>query len=326
MGNACGCGGGGKRKKSGVDLSTCNSCENPVFQGLDISAERKCAFDALLKRMDAVSSNHRTSVSLLSGLQRHKTWDIYLFFSDWPGPVSAACVARLVRQFEEVANEWVSDLRFGKVTVRPFGFVFCKGVETDATFDAAYGKYPTVRGWTDQSEASPWVTSAAGGASTRNMYDPKLDLHTIKVVGNRTGTGATFHPETWDSYRHPRQCVGFQTRFWHGHAEWKAFAHRHYVRVSKVLEDPLKGDFGRNLRVLRHEIGHCFFLDDLYDRTRYPTPLPNTVCPCHPSGHCVVQESDSIMHTGSEKITPLDRAQLRHVWNAWRARAPPTAP
>ena len=332
MGNACGGGSGNRRKtrstEEGVDDLKCKACVNPVFDGLGIPMDRTCAFDALLKRMDRVSPKHLTSVNILSGLQRHRTWDLHLFFSDWPAPVTLECVTNLLNAFEAAANDWLANdsALFGSVKVRVFGFVFCAGVTTDASFDKSKyvtKGYPIVRDWTDASEASPWVTTSTSGVSTRNMYDPKLDLHTVKVIGNRTGTGATFHPPTWDaaSYKHPEGCAGSQTRFWHGHGKWQAFAQRHYVRVSGVLEDPTRGTFGNNTKVLKHEIGHCFFLDDLYDASKYPTPFPNTVCPCHPRGHCLIHESESIMHKRSDKITPLDRAQLRHVWNACRARA-----
>ena len=303
---------------------SCDVCTDPTFRGLGIPASRSCSFAAILKRMDELGLPYHTSVSLLRGFNEHKTWDIYLFFSNWSGPVTAACVTRMMEQFRASHREWMSKLKGYNgfttqvVRVRLFGFVFCRGVRTDATFDKKYQSYPTVREWMDTSEVSPWVVSA--NASTRNMYLPDLDLHTIRVVGNRTQqSGATFFPPSWDgSYRHPEGCVGYQTRFWNGTDVWSATAQRHYLRVSKVLTDPSNGDFGVHLKILKHEMGHCFFLDDLYDRKKYPTPLPHVVCSCEPDGHCSVKMDDSIMHGGSV-ITPFDHAQLRHVWNASRA-------
>jgi hypothetical protein len=273
--------------------------------------------------MDELRLPYMNSTGLLSGFQAHQTWDIYMFFSNWSGPVTAACVMRMMEQFRGSFREWMSKLKgyngftTKSIKVRVFGFVFCKGVRTDATFDKQYGTYPTVRGWLDTSEVSPWVVSA--NTSTRNMYAPELDLHSIRVVGNRTRTGATFFPERWDeSYRHPEGCSGYQTRFWHGVDIWSATAQRHYLRVSGVLTDPVHGDFGARLKVLKHEMGHCFFLDDLYDKRKYPSPLQNVACWCEHNGQCSVRSDDTIMH-GASTIAPFDHAQLRHAWNASRA-------
>lgn len=303
----------------------CKECVDTTFRGLAIPAKRSCLYVATLKRMDELRLPYINSTSLLQGFHTHKTWDIYLFFSDWSGPVTAACVNRMMEQFRASFSEWLSKLKgyngftTQTIRVRIFGFVFCSGVSTDATFDKAYGQYPIVRDWMDKSEVSPWVVSA--NTSTQNMYKPDLDLHTIRVVGNRTQTGATFSPTKWDeSYTHPEGCVGYQTRFWHGVASYKAVAQRHYLRVSKVLEDPTNGDFGANLKKLKHEMGHCFFLDDLYDTKKYPKPLPKATCTCDPNGHCTTREDETIMH-GGPVITPFDHAQLRHVWNASRALA-----
>ena len=311
MGNACG---GGKAKGE-----ECEVCSDPTFSGLRISASRSCTYAAVLRRMDDLRLPYVVSVSLLFGFVRYGTWDVYLFFSDWSSPVTAACVSRLMQQFRASLDEWLSKLKGyngfprRRVRVRLFGFVFCTGVTTDATFDKRYGKYPIVREWTDPSERSPWMVTA--NTTTRNMYEPSLDLHSVRVVGNRTETGATFHPERWEDYKHPEGCVGYQTRFWHGEDSWNATAQRHYLRVSKVLTDPAKGEFGTNLHVLKHEMGHCFFLDDLYDKKKYPLPLPRAICSCEPNGGCTIQRDDTVMH-GAKSITPFDHAQLRHMWNA----------
>jgi len=306
MGNVCGA----------RPIATCEACDDPTFRGLKMGS-RSCAYAALLERMDELKLPHLTAASLLAGLNTQKTWDVYLFFPEWPGPVTAACVSRLMDQFRACCREWLSKLRgyngftTQAIRVRIFGFVFCEGVETDATFDKKYGAYPIVRKWTDTSEASPWIISA--NTPSRNMYDPKLDLHSIQVKGNRTTTGASFSPASWDGYRHPEGCVGYQTRFWHGTKGWNATAQRHYLRVAGVLEDPATGDFGTRLNVLKHEMGHCFFLDDLYDKKKYPAPLPR--CNCDVAELCGVGPEDTIMH-GGPAITAFDHAQLRHVWNA----------
>lgn len=317
MGNTC-------NTCNAASQTSCDACSDPTFRGLRIPASRSCSYAAILKRMDELRLPYRNSVSILRGFNEHKTWDIYLFFSSWEGPVTAACVTRMMEQFRESLRDWMSKLTgyngftTQSVRVRLFGFVFCRGVQTDATFDKRYGAYPVVREWMDTSEASPWIVSA--NTTTRNMYRTDLDLHTIRVVGNRTQGGATFFPSSWtdDSFKHPEGCVGYQTRFWNGTDVWNATAQRHYLRVSKVLTDPSKGEFGVNLKTLKHEMGHCFFLDDLYDNKKYPKPLPNVTCKCEPNGYCTVTDDDTIMH-GGPVITPFDHAQLRHVWNVSRA-------
>lgn len=300
------------------------TCTDPTFRGLKIPPSRSCAFLATLKRMDELRLPHTTSVGILSGLNTQRTWDIYIFFSNWPSPVTSACVQRMMEQFQTSLDEWLSKLSgyngFTKqrVKVRIFGFVFRRGVSTDSSFERRYGSYPIVREWLDTSEVSPWIVSA--NRPTTNMYDSKLDLHTIRVVGNRTQTGATFLPKQWDSYKHPEGCMGYQTRFWHGADMWNATAQRHYLRVSGVLADTTSGDFGPYRKVLTHEMGHCFFLDDLYDIKKYPTPLPSAIC----SYDCQIRVNDSVMH-GGPVVTPFDHAQLRHVWDACRSRQAPAS-
>lgn len=307
-----------------------------VLSGLKIPSSRSCTYRSILKRMDALKLPHTKSYSLLQGFRTHHTWDIYFFFSDWPCEITASCIARMHQQFQTTLDEWLSKLKgfngFSRkrVVVRIFGFVFCEGVNTDATFDKKFKAYPIVRGWNDTSEISPWSISA--NVSTANIYDPALNLHTIKVVGNRTSNGVQFSPTLWDNYQHPEKCTGYQTRFWNGMDRWNATAQRHYLRVSGVSTDPCKGEFGNNKRktnpgccggtddegenhahIFKHEMGHCFFLDDLYDRKKYPTPLP--ICNCDPKLHCNIRGDDTIMHSALY-ITPFDHAQLRHVWNA----------
>ena len=309
--------------RGAAEEERCEVCADPTFVGLGIPSERSCAYAGILERMDELRLPYADTVSLLTGFRRRGTWDIYLVFSTWPGPVTAACVARLMEQFRESLREWTSNLRgyngFPRrsVRVRIFGFVFCRGVRTDATFDARYGAYPIVRGWSDgTSEESPWIVTP-----TNDMYARELDLHEIRVVGNRTRPGVTFVPERWDdgAYRHPEGCVGYQTRFWHGVGRWNATAQRHYLRVDGVLTDPERGEFGAHLKVLTHEMGHCFFLDDLYDTRKYPVPPRREECSCEYACRGV-RADDTIMH-GAPAITPFDHAQIRHVWNATRESA-----
>ena len=321
-----GCFGSTRRRAQEEEQRTCG-CESPHFAGLSIPASKRCEYGAILARMDAQNLPYLSARCLLTGFNERGTWDVYLLFPEWPGPVTRACVENLMKQYRACAREWLSKLRGydgftrGTLRVRLFGIVLGPGVTTDASFDRAYGAYPVVRNWTERGEASPWILEA--NVPPTNFYLAALDLHTIRVAGNRRGTSATFHPTAWDGYVHPEGCAGFQTRLWLGTRAWNATAQRHYLRVSGVLADPLRGDFGDNLYVLKHEMGHCFFLDDLYDARKYPSPLPNAACPCAADGRCRLAAEDTIMHGGRE-ITAFDHAQLRHVWSHCRSRSSTT--
>ena len=196
-----------------------------------------------------------------------------------------------------------------------FGFVFHRGVKTNASFDKKYAAYPTVRGWTDQGESSPWTLAFDDGTpfTPQNFYHPSVDMSRLVVTGNRTGTGATYNtPEDWSTYKHPEGVTGFQTRYWQGGSAWNATAQQHYLRIAGVPTDYRTGDLGARYHVLQHEMGHCFFLDDLYDSTKYPQPLPR--CACSASGSpCLLKPDETVMFA-AKGLTALDHAMLRHVW------------
>ena len=61
-----------------------------------------------------------------------------------------------------------------------------------------------------------------------------------------------------------------------------------------------------------HEMGHCFFLDDMYDAKKYPKPLANCACS--------LQRTDTIMF-GSAHVQPLDHAMLRRTWTVQQGKA-----
>ena len=58
--------------------------------------------------------------------------------------------------------------------------------------------------------------------------------------------------------------------------------------------------------LLEHEVGHTFFLDDMYDPTKYPVPLRKD--------GPVLKKDDTIMYD-SVQITDMDRVMLRVVWD-----------
>ena len=306
-------------------------CRDSRYAGLDASQALCVRGDAYMEQMDKLKLSYMTYHGLLASFARNYTWTIYLHFDpDWPEPVSAACVDALVSQFRRALRQWLAKL-YGfegfpsrRVTVKVFGFVFCKGVTPDASFQRKYGKYPVVTGWKETGENCPWTlvrdtvtaTTTASGPpsfSPQNFYQKDLDLSTLRVTGNRTGTSATYSPQDWTNYAHPEKCTGLQTRYWHGTA-WNAAAQRHYCRVGGVVKNFKTGDMGSNYSVLLHEMGHCFFLDDLYDAKKYPRPLASCDCSLLPG--------DSVMYGYDSRILrPLDHAMLRHTWRYQRKKS-----
>ena len=286
-----------------------------VFHALPIPAADRARYEAYLSHMDSMRPLYRTGLpSLLRGMHEHGTWDIYLHFADWREVVTRDVVATLLRSVRSALRLWLSRLRGyngfrrDRVRVRLFGIVLNDGVVSDATFDAAYGsKYPVVRHWRKSSEASPWALSEPGA----NLYSTSTALHSLRVVGNRSAEDATaYHPRRWSSpaFVHPEGCSGYQTKLWLSDSgRWRATAQRHYVFLDSVIASPASGDIGNRFSVLLHEMGHCFFLDDMYDARKFPSPLPS-------SGHRLLP-TDTVMHS-NRSLTPFDHAMLRHLWNA----------
>lgn len=283
------------------------------LRGFRVTAEYERRALAFMDHMDTRRLPYLTRRGLLLCFARNMTWRIYLHFTDWPQPVTAAAVDRLISQFRRAAAMWMQNLAGFEgfptlgLKVKVFGFVFHKGVRVDPSFDAKYRRYPVVRDWTQQGEACPWELELADGRkfSPQNFYRTDLQLCDLRVVGNRTGTGATFYPQSWTAYEHPEGIHGFETRYWHGAKEWNAVAQQHYLRVSGVVRDYATGDFADRFHVLQHEMGHCFFLDDMYDTSKYPRKLA--------SCDCSLEAGDTVMH-GAKGLTALDHAMLRHVW------------
>jgi len=296
---------------------TVETIDDPLFRG--VSSRDRARYRAYLAYMDNVRRlPHLTHPSLLLGMARRGVWTVYLHFSDWPVPVSATIVKALLAQMQSACTAWTKYVAGfegfpkQKVRVKLFGIVLREGVKTTKSFDRTYEAYPVVRNWKEDDEHSPWLIAHKGKAlpAKPNLYAANIDLSELTVVGNRSGTGASFSPESWKGYRHPEGCTGFETKYWHG-SRWNAVAQRHYLRVGGAIEDPHTGKFGvRGDTVLRHEMGHCFFLDDLYDDKKYPRLL---------DGVHKLEPTDSIMfHAG--RLTSFDGVMLRHTWRVQKKR------
>ena len=131
-------------------------------------------------------------------------------------------------------------------------------------------------------------------------------------------TPPQFSPATWtDDYVHPEGIRTFYTKFWQG-VRFNAVGQRHYLRIGGCVEDVRKGTLSTTdpysgFRVLLHEMGHCFFLDDLYDKAKYPDTLVE-------EGVAPLQPKDSTMYAagGAGTLQPMDHAMLRRTWDAQR--------
>jgi len=295
-----------------VTIAKKRTALDPRFRGANVLEPYEKKSVAFMNRMDAQKLPYLSRRGLLLGFVETRQWRIYLYFDDWPVPVSAKIVDNLVTQYRRALSLWMQALLgfegypSSAPKIKVFGFVFRRGVVSDSSFDAKYRKYPVVRDWTESGEASPWTLELANTSfSSQNFYRKDIQLSDIRVVGNRTDTSATFYPADWAGYVHPEGIGGFETRYWHGSRGWNAVAQQHYLRVGGVVKDYSKGDFGDHFHILQHEMGHCFFLDDMYDTAKYPRRLQ--------SCGCSLDSQDTIMHSASG-LTQFDFAMLRHVW------------
>lgn len=289
---------------------------DPLFRGLDTTPDGRCKMRSYMQFMERERHiPYTTHYGLLLGMARTGEWCIYLHFTDWPVPVTAEIVDTLVAQFQAALHRWLSKLKgyhgfpTRNVKVKVFGFVFQQNVRIAPSFLRKYGKYPMVTNWRADTEVSPWHLHHKGKPfPSQNFYQPGIDLMQLTVVGNRTETGATFSPSSWKDYVHPEGVRGFATKYWHG-TRWAAFAQRQYLRVGGVPVDYTTGAMGPRLAVLKHEMGHCLFLDDLYGG-KYPSTLPECgACACR------LQNHDSIMHDGARTLQRFDHAMLRRSWD-----------
>tara|TARA_A100001015_G_scaffold79598_1_gene88323 strand:+ start:1387 stop:2451 length:1065 start_codon:yes stop_codon:yes gene_type:complete len=314
------------RKSTSEDIdkpkneSILNKCQSDILLNLgSISTRERCKIISFLKLMDSKKLLYLTHHGILLNINKTKKWPIYFQFKNWKGPVTANAIDNILKNIQSSLDIWLEKLKGYNgftteyIKVKIFGFVFSSKVTTDSTFENKYGGYPIVKKWDRDDESCPWVISYDEKEYTNiSFYKPSLDFSKIKVVRNKSNTGAFFKPSDFDNYKHPENLEGFYTKLWLGN-EWVAQAQRQYLRISGLITDTQKGTFGDNYHVLIHEMGHCFFLDDLYDAHKYP-PKYEGKC-VYSSGKCTynLYNNDSIMF-GSKKLKLLDYIMLRHVW------------
>ena len=98
----------------------------------------------------------------------------------------------------------------------------------------------------------------------------------------------------------------FYTKFWHK-TTWDAVAQRQYLKIGGCITNYATGETLDD--VFAHEMGHCFFHDDLYDNGKYP---------CAP-GLSSVMNSGSVFENGTW-VTDFDKVIMRIVWESQKYR------
>ncbi|MAR59095.1 MAG: hypothetical protein CMK34_03665 [Porticoccaceae bacterium] len=229
-------------------------------------------------------------------------WPIYFHIESWDGPVTATAIAQMRSDYQEIANQWVDgvqtyDSRFDQdVEVKLFGFVFNEGVTVDQSFNNAYGAYPNVSNFSGKTERSPWEIRFRDGGQVFNQNWYSIDdFQELVVVGNDGDIdSANFSPADWSSYEHPEGIDMFLTKFWHK-TSWDAVAQRQYLKLGGNVTNYALGY--TRYSVFAHEMGHTFFLDDIYSNSKYPD----------------ANGLNSIMNNASI-ITDFDVFSARMVW------------
>ena len=284
--------------------------ELDICANLTISEEQKCKGVEYNKQMDNAKLPYLDTLGPLIAMKQNQIWSIYFHFTDWSQSINAVVIQNLYNQFKRSLESWLCHLKgynefpITPIQVKIFGFVFNEGIIIDQSFYNKYGKYPIVTNWKEDSEKCPWITKYNGRITTLNYYRKDLDFTKIEVVGNKTVQGVNFSPQDWSSYQHPENISYFQTKFWNG-TEDNFSAQRHYLRIGGAVSNSAPGNLGTNYLILVHEMGHCFFLDDLYDSGKYNW-----------KNACVsdLNPMDSIMFR-APKLQVLDYLMLRHTWD-----------
>ena len=232
------------------------------------------------------------------------TWPIYFHFEEYEGEISSVIIERIKNDYQSHLNSWLDGIRSYDnefpdlpTEVKIFGFVFNKEVKLSESFYEVYGNYPRVLNYNLTNEESPWkiVKKDNYEIFDYNWYIIE-NFDDLKVVGNRTDLSPSieFYPDNWDNYSHPEAIDHFQTKFWYK-IPWDAVAQRQYLKMGGNILNHSTGE--TNLVTFLHEMGHCFFLDDVYNRGKYPD----------------AEDLQSIMNT-SDTISNFDIMTLRIVW------------
>ena len=289
-----------------LDENMDNICDNEPFEeffvGMNLDQNLKDSFVLNALRFEEIChSNLYQLKNPLWTIYQTGTWPIYYHIESWNGEINNIAIENLTSQYEMIANHWLEGLAEydleapTNVEIKVFGFVFNNGVNFNNDFQTQYGEYPIVTNYNLTNEQSPWEIRFLENDQffNQNWYviPDYLDLY---VYGNRDDINSIFSPDDWINYVHPEGINQFVTKFWHK-TTWDAVAQRHYLKIGGQISNYSSGD--ANYRVFAHEMGHCFFLDDIYDSQKYPDG----------------QDLVSIMNN-SNFISEFDKFLLRIVW------------
>jgi len=289
-----------------IDENMDNICDNEPFEeffiGMNLSQDLKDSFVINAIRFEEIChSNLYQLKNPLWTIYQTGTWPIYYHIESWNGAVNNIAIDNLTNQYEMIANDWLAGLNQfdpeapDSVEIKVFGFVLNNGVNYNDDFLSEYGEYPIVTNYNLTNEESPWEIRYIETNETFNqnwyVIADYLDLY---VYGNRTDINATFSPDNFTNYNHPEGINQFVTKFWHK-INWDAVAQRQYLKIGGQISNYSTGD--ANYGVFAHEMGHCLFLDDIYDAEKYPDG----------------QDLISIMNNNNT-ISDFDRFLLRIVW------------
>ena len=292
----------------GDNCEDCNiACYEPYFTGLDIPDSQKCLYAKNAERyIENLSGILYDWKNPMWTIQENGEWVIYYHIESWEGPVTDVAITNLTNEYHSLANQWIGGLSDfdpdvpQNMTVKVFGFVFNEGVEVDPSFYNTYGNYPIVTNWQESNVKSPWQVVYRSDESEfdQSSWHPIDDFDLLKVIGNDVANypDATYSPSNWDSYIHPEGVDMFYTKFGH-RTPWYAVAGREFLYLGGCITNYATGETLTD--VFTHEMGHCFFHDDLYDNVKYPC----------------AEGLESIM-LNVNYISDFDRVIMRIVWEA----------
>ena len=271
--------------------------------GMSLSSSQKTQFMVNGQRFQEICLDNFVGLkNPLWSIYQTGQWPIYFHIESWEGSVTSEAISQMRADYQLIANQWIADLQeydssFDRqAEVKIFGFVFNSGVTTDDTFTDVFGGYPQVYNYSGTNERSPWEVSYREGDAvfSQNWYTLD-DFSRVKVNGNgNNNSGVVYYPESWTGYQHPENVDHFLTKFWHK-TSWDAVAQRQYLKLGGNVTDYQRGE--TRYTVFAHEMGHTFFLDDIYSAGKYPDR----------------GSLSSIMNNASS-ITDFDVFSLRMAW------------
>ena len=277
----------------------------PFLIGMDLTENEKDLFVVNAQRFQEICLDNFSGLkNPLWNIKERSEWPIYFHFESWEGPVTSTAISQMKSDYQAIADQWAKsihpyDSNFPDAfEVKIFGFVFNQGVSIDGTFYNDFGEYPRVENFNGTSERSPWEVRfrESNEIFDQNWYSVS-DFYSLKVTGNGENDSGNivFFPETWDDFDHPESIDMFLTKFWHK-TTWDAVAQRQYLKLGGNVIDYSLGI--TRYVVFAHEMGHTFFLDDIYSRSKYPDGAGIT----------------SIMNNSSN-ISDFDQFTMRIVWS-----------